>query len=150
MFRPGWATAGWSRRLRRAAWRVGLPEELPSARPKRLGFLLLNTVGKVVRHARETLLRCAQRIAQTSRWPSPIPLRPQPPRLNRGLRVALCSSWSQWWAMRDSNPRHSRCKRDALPTELIAPGRLTILRPCAAPDGPAGVSSANRANPCLA
>jgi hypothetical protein len=24
------------------------------------------------------------------------------------------------WAMTDSNPRHSRCKRDALPTELIA------------------------------
>jgi hypothetical protein len=28
------------------------------ARPKRLRFLVLNTVGKVVRHARETLLRC--------------------------------------------------------------------------------------------
>src|SRR5690606_31559181 len=27
-----------------------------------------------------------------------------------------------WWAMTDSNRRHSRCKRDALPTELIAPG----------------------------
>jgi len=26
-----------------------------------------------------------------------------------------------WWAMTDSNRRHSRCKRDALPTELIAP-----------------------------
>ena len=26
----------------------------------------------------------------------------------------------QWWAMRDSNSRPSRCKRDALPTELIA------------------------------
>ena len=25
-----------------------------------------------------------------------------------------------WWAMRDSNSRPSRCKRDALPTELIA------------------------------
>ena len=44
--------------------RVGLPEELHSARPKRLRFLLLNTVGKVVRHARETLLRCCKDIAR--------------------------------------------------------------------------------------
>ena len=27
---------------------------------------------------------------------------------------------SSIWAMRDSNPRHPRCKRGALPTELIA------------------------------
>ena len=27
---------------------------------------------------------------------------------------------NEWWAMRDSNSRHPRCKRDALPTELIA------------------------------
>ena len=26
----------------------------------------------------------------------------------------------EWWAMTGSNRRHSRCKRDALPTELIA------------------------------
>ena len=26
----------------------------------------------------------------------------------------------KWWAMRDSNSRHLRCKRSALPTELIA------------------------------
>ncbi len=25
-----------------------------------------------------------------------------------------------WWAMTDSNRRHSRCKRDTLPAELIA------------------------------
>jgi hypothetical protein len=49
--------------------RVGLPEELHSARPKRLRFLLLNTVGKVVRHARETLLRCAKHIAQALAGP---------------------------------------------------------------------------------
>ncbi len=24
-----------------------------------------------------------------------------------------------WWVMRDSNSRHLRCKRSALPTELI-------------------------------
>nr|CAI0337142.1 hypothetical protein SHINE37_40996 [Rhizobiaceae bacterium] len=28
--------------------------------------------------------------------------------------------WGKWWAMRDSNSRHPRCKRGALPTELIA------------------------------
>ena len=27
----------------------------------------------------------------------------------------------RWWAVRGSNPRPSRCKRDALPTELTAP-----------------------------
>jgi hypothetical protein len=26
----------------------------------------------------------------------------------------------EWWAMTDSNRRHLRCKRSALPTELIA------------------------------
>jgi len=39
-------------------------EEMHEARPKRLRFLLLNTVGKVVRHARETLLRCADALAR--------------------------------------------------------------------------------------
>jgi hypothetical protein len=43
--------------------RVGLPEELHDTRPKRLRFLVLNTVGKVVRHARETLVRCASAVA---------------------------------------------------------------------------------------
>jgi hypothetical protein len=58
------ANAAWLRlnvilyNLLSAYKRVGLPEELHTARPKRLRFLLLNTVGKVVRHARETLLRC--------------------------------------------------------------------------------------------
>jgi hypothetical protein len=37
---------------------------LHTARPKRLRFLLLNTVGKVVRHARETLLHCTKQIAR--------------------------------------------------------------------------------------
>ena len=44
--------------------RVGLPEEFHTARPKRMRFLLLNTLGKVVRHARETLLRCNKQIAR--------------------------------------------------------------------------------------
>lgn len=44
--------------------RVGLPEELHDARPKRLRFLLLNSVGKVVRHAHETLLRFAEALSR--------------------------------------------------------------------------------------
>ena len=36
-----------------------------------------------------------------------------------GPCCALCSGL-QWWAMRDSNPRPPRCKRGALPAELIA------------------------------
>jgi hypothetical protein len=35
------------------------------AHPKRLRFLVLNTVGRVIRHARETLLRCADARAGT-------------------------------------------------------------------------------------
>ena len=45
--------------------RVGLPEDLHDARPKRLRFLLLNAVGKVVRHAHETLLRFANALSRT-------------------------------------------------------------------------------------
>jgi hypothetical protein len=37
--------------------RLTLPGDLRTARPKRLRFLLFNTVGKVVAHARRTLLR---------------------------------------------------------------------------------------------
>ena len=40
------------------------PEEFHTARPKRMRFLLLNTLGKVVRHARETLLRCTKEITR--------------------------------------------------------------------------------------
>jgi Transposase DDE domain group 1 len=64
------ANAAWLRlnvilyNLLSAYKRVGLPEEFHTARPKRLRFLLLNTVGKVVRHARETLLRCTKQIAR--------------------------------------------------------------------------------------
>ena len=64
------ANAAWLRmnvllyNLLSAFKRVGLPEEMHDARPKRLRFLVLNTVGKVVRHARETLLRLADAVAR--------------------------------------------------------------------------------------
>jgi len=64
------ANAAWLRlnvilyNLLSADKRVGLPEEFHTARPKRLRSLLLNTVGKVVRYACETLLRCTKEIAR--------------------------------------------------------------------------------------
>ena len=41
----------------------------------------------------------------------------------RNLRKTLPDICKKWWAMRDSNSRHPRCKRGALPTELIALSR---------------------------
>src|SRR6202045_4813953 len=41
-----------------------------------------------------------------------------------------------WWAMRDSNPRPPRCKRDALPTELIALGPVALPVTRATGDAP--------------
>jgi Transposase DDE domain group 1 len=57
------ANAAWFRlnvmlyNLLSAFKRIALPPELHHARPKRLRFVLLNGIGKVVRHARETVLR---------------------------------------------------------------------------------------------
>jgi hypothetical protein len=45
--------------------RVALPGDLRNARPKRLRFLLLNIVGRVIRHARETLCRVASEFGRT-------------------------------------------------------------------------------------
>jgi Transposase DDE domain group 1 len=60
------ANAAWFRlnvllyNLLSAFKRTALPEDLHNARPKRLRFVLLDGIGKVVRHARETLLRFSQ------------------------------------------------------------------------------------------
>jgi len=57
------ANAAWFRlnvltyNLLTALKRLTLPGDFAAARPKRLRFLLFNTVGKVVHHARRTLLR---------------------------------------------------------------------------------------------
>jgi len=57
------ANAAWFRlnvmlyNLLSAFKQIALPPELRDARPKRLRFVLLNGIGKVVRHARETVLR---------------------------------------------------------------------------------------------
>jgi hypothetical protein len=69
------ANAAWFRlnvllcNLLSAFKRVALPEELHDARPKRLRFVLLNGVGKVVRHARETCSGWSARHAASSPKP---------------------------------------------------------------------------------
>ena len=45
--------------------RLTLPGDLRTARPKRLRFLLFNTVGKVVAHVRRTLLRLSGALQHT-------------------------------------------------------------------------------------
>ena len=47
-----------------------------------------------------------------------------------GIRkIFWCSQSTRddWWAVTDSNRRHSACKADALPTELTAPSREIYL-----------------------
>jgi len=59
------ANAAWFRmnvilyNLLSAFKRLGLPRELHQIRPKRLRFLVLNTLARLVCHARERVLRCA-------------------------------------------------------------------------------------------
>jgi hypothetical protein len=66
------ANAAWFRmnvmlyNLLSAFKRLGLPEELHTIRPKRLRFLVLNTLGRVISHARERLLRCASAFARAA------------------------------------------------------------------------------------
>ena len=48
--------------------RLALPAELLTARPKRLRFLILQTPGRVVQHARRTLLRLAATAARIAEW----------------------------------------------------------------------------------
>lgn len=48
--------------------RLALPPELLQARPKRLRFLIVNTAGRLVHHARQTVLRVAARREQLAEW----------------------------------------------------------------------------------
>ncbi|MDF0676112.1 MAG: IS1380 family transposase [Nitrospira sp.] len=64
------ANAAWFRlniltyNLLSALKRLALPRDLSEARPKRLRFLVFNTVGTVVHHARRTLLRLTSTVQQ--------------------------------------------------------------------------------------
>jgi hypothetical protein len=65
------ANAAWFRlnaltyNLLSALKRLALPGDVSEARPKRLRFLVFNTVGKVIHHARRTLLRLTAAVQQT-------------------------------------------------------------------------------------
>jgi hypothetical protein len=48
--------------------RLALPAELLTARPKRLRFLIFNTAGRLVHHARSILLRLATAPARLAEW----------------------------------------------------------------------------------
>jgi len=68
------ANAAWLRlaviahNLLTAMKRLALPAELLTARPKRLRFLIFNTAGRVVHHARGWVLRLARSAKQLAEW----------------------------------------------------------------------------------
>jgi hypothetical protein len=68
------ANAAWlrmaviSHNVMTALKRLALPAELLTARPKRLRFLIFNTPGRLVRHARRMVLRLATTAARLGEW----------------------------------------------------------------------------------
>ncbi len=78
------ANAAWLRlavltyNLLTALKRLALPPELLTARPKRLRFLIFHTPGKLVHHARRTLLRLARSWNRFSNWQYALRLLPLP------------------------------------------------------------------------
>ena len=68
------ANAAWFRlavltyNLLTALKRLALPPELLTARPKRLRFLIFNTAGRVIHHARSLVCRCIARAGVWRRW----------------------------------------------------------------------------------
>ena len=60
--------------------RLALPPELITARPKRLRFLIFCTPGKLVHHARRTLLRLGRTWRRFSNWQHALRLLPLPAR----------------------------------------------------------------------
>jgi hypothetical protein len=56
--------------------RLALPAELLTARPKRLRFLIINTPGRLVHHARRMVLRLATTAARLAEWLEAVRLLP--------------------------------------------------------------------------
>jgi hypothetical protein len=56
--------------------RLALPAELLTARPKRLRFLIINTPGRLVHHARRIVLRLATTAARLAEWGEALRLLP--------------------------------------------------------------------------
>jgi len=61
--------------------RLALPAELLTARPKRLRFLILYTPGRIIHHARRTLLRLATAKERIGEWLEAMRLLPVPLRV---------------------------------------------------------------------
>ena len=68
------ANAAWLRmaviayKVLTALKRLALPAELLAARPKRLRFLIFNTAGRLVHHARQAVLRLARKVGRLAEW----------------------------------------------------------------------------------
>jgi hypothetical protein len=58
--------------------RLALPAELLRARPKRLRFLIFNTAGRLVHHARQLMLRLAAAAKEIAAWREALELLPVP------------------------------------------------------------------------
>ena len=58
--------------------RLALPPDLLTARPKRLRFLIFCTAGRLVHHARQTILRLARSVNRFSNWGRGLRLLPLP------------------------------------------------------------------------
>lgn len=56
--------------------RLALPAGMLTARPKRMRFLIFNTAGRVVRHARQMVLRLATTAARLADWLEAVRLLP--------------------------------------------------------------------------
>ena len=56
--------------------RIALPAELLRARPKRLRFLIFNTAGRIVQHARKMRLRLAAWEERIALWKEALRLLP--------------------------------------------------------------------------
>jgi hypothetical protein len=65
-----------SHKVLTALKRLALPAELLAARPKRLRFLILNTPGRLVHHARRIVLRLATTAARLAEWLEALQLLP--------------------------------------------------------------------------
>ncbi|MBM4043818.1 MAG: IS1380 family transposase [Planctomycetes bacterium] len=58
--------------------RLALPAELLAARPKRLRFLIFHTPGRLIHHARQTVLRLVRTYQRFSNWAHALALLPLP------------------------------------------------------------------------
>jgi Transposase DDE domain group 1 len=79
-----WANTAWFRlavlsyNVLTALKRLALPAELLAARPKRLRFLIFHTPGKLVRHARQLILRLTRSLYRFSNWSGALARLPLP------------------------------------------------------------------------